>query len=360
MTLPLIRALEARFPDHAVFFSTMTETGQEAARKFMGDRGTAFFSPLDFPWVIRRVLDKLNPSALFIAETEIWPNLLYQSYRRGIPVVIFNGRISDRSFRQYRPFRFFLKNVLHCVSAFGMQTGGDAERVVEIGAPKERVFVTGNLKFDRPIIQPEEGKQRKIRTSLGLAAGRPVFVAGSTHSGEEDIVLQAFSELKQIEPSLVLILAPRHLTRLNEVISVLNRGGFLWVQRSHIPAGGFSGDVILLDTMGELEGIYGIGHLTFVGGSLVPVGGHNILEPAAFGKPVMYGFHMENFREVARIIEAEGAGLQVRDARELVEHARKLLTDRSCYERMSLAAIQAIQKNQGATKKTLHILRTYL
>lgn len=360
MTLPLIRAVEQRFPGHCLFLSTMTETGQEAARKFMGDRGTTFFFPLDLPWVTRRVLDRLKPWVLFIAETEIWPNLLCQCHGSGIPVVLFNGRISDRSLQRYRVFRFFFKEVLQCVSAFGMQTAGDAERITQIGAPRERVFVTGNLKFDRPIIQPDKGEEKKIRMSLGLAQDRPVFVAGSTHGGEEEMVLQAFRALKRIEPSLVLILAPRHLTRLNEVISVLNREGFLWVLRSRVSAGGFSGDVILLDTMGELERIYGIGGLTFVGGSLVPVGGHNILEPAAFGKPVVYGPHMENFREVVRIIEAEGAGVQVHDARELFEHARKILADRSYYDCMSRAAIRAIQKNQGAIEKTLHILKKYL
>jgi len=360
MTVPLIHAVEERFPNHRPFLSTMTETGRETAQRLLGKRRMTFFFPLDFPWITSRVLDEVNPRALFVAETEIWPNLLYQCHRRDIPVVLFNGRISDRSFRRYRSFRFFFKEVLHCVNAFGMQTENDAERIIEIGAPRKRVVITGNLKFDRPVIQPDEGETKKITASLGLAEGRPVFVAGSTHDGEEGVVLQTFRGLKQIEPALVLILAPRHLTRLNDVIAILNREGFSWVQRSRVSSEGFTGDVILLDTMGELDGMYGIGDLIFVGGSLVPVGGHNILEPAAFGKPVMYGPHMENFREVARRIEAEGAGVQVRDGRELLEQAQRLLTDRTHYGRMSRAAIRAIQRNQGALEKTLRILAAYL
>ena len=360
MTLPLIHAFEERFPGHRPLLSTMTETGRETAQRSLGTGRMTFFFPFDLPWIMSRVLDEVNPRALFVAETEIWPNLLYQCRRRDIPVVLFNGRISDRSFQRYRPFRFFFEGVLHCVSAFGMQTENDAERIIEIGAPRKRVVITGNLKFDRPVIQPDEGETRKLTVSLGLAAGRPVFVAGSTHDGEEGAVLQTFRGLKRIEPALVLILAPRHLTRLNDVIAILNREGFSWVERSRVSSEGFTGEVILLDTMGELESIYGIGDLTFVGGSLVPVGGHNILEPAAFGKPVMYGPHMENFREVARRIEAEGAGVQVRDGRELFEQAQRLLTDRFYYGCMSHAAIRAIQRNQGALEKTLRIFAKYL
>lgn len=360
MTLPLIHAVHEEFPNHRVFLSTMTETGQEAARRLLRDRGTTFFLPLDFPWTVRKVLDTLAPRAMFIAETEIWPNLLHQCQRRAIPVVLFNGRVSDRSFESYRRFRFFFKEVLRGVVAFGMQSERDAERMVEIGASPERVVVTGNLKFDRPLLHPDEEETRRVRDSLGLEEKRPVFVAGSTHRGEEEIILQAFRQLKGIEPSIVLILAPRHLERLDEVTKILDDGHFCWIRKSQIPGEGFSGEIIVLDTMGELESVYSIGSVVFVGGSLVPVGGHNILEPAAFGKPVLFGPHMENFREIARIIKAEGGGIEVRNQRELLEQIQRLLLDRSYHTRVSGAAFRTIQNNQGALRRTLQILERYL
>ncbi len=360
MTLPLIHAVRERFPQLTPIVSTMTETGQEAAERALGDRGIVFFLPLDHPWIVGRVLGALTPRALFIAETEIWPNLLHQCHRRGTPVVLFNGRISDRSFKNYRRFRFFFKDVLGGISAFGMQTERDAERIVEIGACRDRVVITGNLKFDRPVLQPTGREVGMIRSSLGLRARQAVFIAGSTHEGEEEIILQVFRQLKRFEPSLVLILAPRHLERLDEVIKTLEKGHFVWVRKSQMPTNGFSGEVILLDTMGELAKIYSIGTLIFVGKSLVSGGGQNILEPAAFGKPVIFGPHMENFREIASLMKREGGGIEIRSQKELFEAAQRLLTDRSYYTRASRAALRAIQNNQGAVQKTLQILVKYL
>ncbi len=360
MTLPLIHAVRERFPGYRLFVSTMTETAQEAAKRLLDSQTTIFFLPLDFPSTVSRVLRGLTPRALFIAETEIWPNLLYQSRKRGIPVVLFNGRISDRSFETYRRFRFFFREVLQGVAAFGMQSDRDAERIVEIGAPQDRVAITGNIKFDRPAPHIPEEVKRTIRNSLGLGQERPVFVAGSTHGGEEEIILQAFKQLKRIEPSLVLILAPRHLERVGEIIAILEGGQSSWIRKSQMPKQGFMGDVVLLDTMGELERIYSISTLVFVGKSLVPGGGQNILEPAAFGKPVIFGPHMENFREIARAMKAEGGGIEVRNQEELIEQAQRLLRDRSYYARRSQAAIRAIQDNQGATQNTLLLFERYL
>lgn len=360
MTLPLIHAVQGRFPEHHLVLSTMTETGQEAAERLLGDRGTTLFLPLDFPWTVHKVLSAVAPRVLFIAETEIWPNLLHQCERRAIPVVFFNGRISDRSFESYRRFRFFFKRVLQGVAAFGMQSERDAERIVQIGASRERVVITGNLKFDRPLRHLAKEETRAVRNSLGLGEDQPVFVAGSTHRGEEEIILRVFRQLKSIEPSIVLILAPRHLDRVEDVIKTLDQSRFRWVRKSQMPGEGCSGDVILLDTMGELERIYSIGTVIFVGKSLVPGGGQNILEPAAFGKPVIFGPHMENFREIAMVMKAEGGGIEVRSQKELFEAAERLLMDRSEYSRASQAAIRAIQNNQGAIQKTLQVFEKYL
>jgi len=360
MTLPLIHAVKKRRPTHSLSVSTMTEAGQEAAKRLQGEGITTFFFPLDLPWVVRRVLDGMAPRALFIAETEIWPNLLHECHRRGIPVVLYNGRISDRSFRNYRRFRFFFKVILRAVSALGMQSERDAERIVEIGAIPERVVVTGNLKFDRPARYPTETEIRRVRDSLGLRAEQPVFVAGSTHRGEEEILLTVYRQLKSVEPSIVLVLAPRHLDRLAEVIKLLEEVGFKWMRKSQIPHEGFSGEVILLDTMGELEAIYSVGTVVFVGKSLVPGGGHNILEPASFGKPAIFGPHMENFREIATIMKEAGGGIEVRGEDDLFQVALKLLTDRSYYSQKSQAALCAIEKNQGAIQKTVQILERYL
>jgi len=360
MTLPLIHAIRERFPEYRLLLSTMTETGHETAMRLLGDQGTVFFSPLDFSWIVRRVLGALTPRILCIAETEIWPNLLNQCRTRGTPVVMFNGRVSDRSFGNYRRFRFFFREVLQGVATFAMQSERDAERIVEIGAPRDRVVITGNLKFDRPVLHMPKEERGLMRRSLGLRERQAVFVAGSTHEGEERIVLQAFRELKRIESSLVLILAPRHLDRLDRVMRILDKGGFSWVRKSRIPSEGLSGDVVLLDTMGELEKVYSISKIVFVGRSLVPGGGHNILEPAALGKPVLFGPHMENFREVAAIMKAAGGGIEVRTEKELLEQAQRLLIDRSYYSRISQAAVRVIQKNQGAIQNTLEIIGKYL
>lgn len=360
MTLPLMDALQKRFPGRCLALSTMTETGQAVARNVMGEEGAVFFSPLDLPWCVRRVLDALAPRALFIAETEIWPNLLHECGQRGIPVVLFNGRISDRSFARYRRFRFFFKEVLRGVGAFAMQSEEDADRILRIGASPDRVVVTGNLKFDRPLRSPSVTEMEETRRSLGLQGGQVVFVAGSTHRGEEGMLVEVFRRLKGVEPSLVLILAPRHLDRLGEIVEALEASPFVWTRRTQLGGKGFSGDIILLDTMGELEKAYSIGTIVFVGGSLVPVGGHNILEPAAFGKPVIFGPYMENFRDITAVMREEGGGIQVRDSEGLYEAARDLLTERSYYGRVSRAARRAIQNNQGALQRTLRILETYL
>ncbi len=359
MSLPLVRAVRERFPAYPLFFSTMTETGQETARKMLAGQGTTFLLPLDLSWIVRRTLRTLTPRVLFVAETEIWPNLLYGCRRRAIPVVVFNGRISDRSFQNYRRFRFFFRQVLQGVAAFAMQSERDAERIVEIGAPRDRIVVTGNLKFDRPALHVSEEEKTTIRKSLGLREENTVFVAGSTHEGEESLILQAFRQLKQIEPSLLLILAPRHLERIDRVTRILEKGRFSWVCKSQISGKRFT-EVVLLDTMGDLEKIYSISTVVFVGRSLISGGGHNILEPAAFGKPVMFGPHMENFRDVVRIMKSEGGGIEVRNQKDLVEQAQRLLMDRSYYSRVSQAALRAIQNNQGATQKTLRVLEKYL
>jgi 3-deoxy-D-manno-octulosonic-acid transferase len=360
ITVPLIRAVQTRFPDHRVVLSTTTETGQDVAGRLLQDPKGVFFSPLDLPWVVRKVLNTVSPRALFIAETEIWPILLDHCRRRGVPVVLFNGRISDRSFESYRRFRFFFREVLGGVVAFGMQSQEDAERIVEIGASGHRVFVTGNLKFDRPVVYPVEAETNKIRASLGLGETQPVFVAGSTHRGEEEAVLEVFRRLKGVEPAIVLILAPRHLERIDEITRSLERDGFVWVRKSQMRGEGSPGEVILLDTIGELERLYTIGTVVFVGGSLVPVGGHNILEPVAFGKPVLFGPHMENFRDIVRIVKAEEGGVEVRDRQALFEQAQRLLVDRPYYHRVSRAARRTVQNNQGAIQKTIDLLERYL
>jgi len=360
MALPLMDAVHRRFPHFRLYLSTMTETGQQAAARLLEGKGTTFFLPLDFPWTVSRILGSLAPRALFVAETEIWPNLLRQCRRRRIPVVLFNGRISDRSFERYRRFRFFFREVIQGFAALAMQSGRDAERIIEIGASPSRVRVTGNVKFDRPIPRLTAEEAGALRAGLGIKEKQRVFVAGSTHRGEEELVLEAFRRLKQTEPSLVLILAPRHLERLGEAIKALDRGGLCWTRKSQISRDGPRADAVLLDTMGELGRIYGIGDVVFVGGSLVPVGGHNILEPAAFGKPVLFGPHMENFREVARIIKAEGGGIEIRDQGQLFEETHRLLTDRSYYRRVGRAALRTIRNNQGASQKTLEIFEKYL
>lgn len=354
--VPLVRALRARWPETEVVISTVTATGARVARARLPEAAAAFAFPLDLTGATRRALERVRPRCFIALETELWPNLLRTLATADIPAVLANGRISDRSYGRYRRVRFLFRRVLGHVALFAMQSAEDARRIISLGARPERVVVTGNLKMEAP--PGAEGGEGRWRRLLHLGAER-VWVAGSTHRGEESQVLDAFQALRSDGGDLALILAPRHPERVEEVEALVRTRGLRVVRRSRIDADP-AGDVILLDTVGELGAIYAVADVIFVGGSLVPVGGHNVIEPALHAKPVVFGPHMSNFREAAALLLGAGAGIQVLDGGELALALRALLGSEATRRERGLAAWSAVRAHQGACERTVAAVATVL
>jgi 3-deoxy-D-manno-octulosonic-acid transferase len=362
-SIPLVRRIRKEFPHRKIVLTTMTITGNEAAKTQLPEADHILFFPIDHPFILRRVLNKIQPTLLLIAETELWPNLLRACGRKGIPIVLFNGRISKKSFRGYLFFRFLFEKSLKYVSFFLMQTKEDQDRIVQIGAPSGKTRVVGNLKFDQALPSVTQEARATLAQSLGLHGREPVFIAGSTHSGEEEFLTSLSRELREVAPDLIFILAPRHLNRLEEVERMLRKESLSWIRRTALPMDQDRSDrpeVILLDTMGELMSLYGLATLVFIGGSLVPVGGHNPLEPLFFKKCVLFGPFMFNFLEISRrLIETEGA-IQVKDREDLALQMKRLLRNERVRKETGERGYQFLRKHQGATERMFEQIQPYL
>ncbi|MFQ5663682.1 MAG: 3-deoxy-D-manno-octulosonic acid transferase [Terriglobia bacterium] len=344
---PLLEELRQRFPQRKLLVSTTTRTGQEIAARRLGADATFYF-PLDFAFASRRMLAALNPALVVIAETEIWPNFLRQVRRRRARLVFVNGRISDRSFARYRFWRFFVRRVLENADLFLMQTEEDARRIRELGAPAERVAVGGNLKFDLP----PPARPAFLPALERLANGQPVVIAGSTLAAEEEQVLDALRVCRDLEgKQALLVLAPRHPERFDDVACLLAARGVPFVRRSQWGANDHRPEVVLLDTLGELAGAYAAATVAFIGGSLVPAGGHNPIEAAVWGKPLVFGPSMENFRGVARALVEAQAAFQVRSSDELGILLASLLGDPAACQRAGAAARKLVERERGAAAR---------
>ena len=356
---PLLEGLRRTWPALPLVVSTVTETGARVVReRFQGLARHRYF-PLDFPGAARRVVASIEPAFFVCMETELWPNLLRTLAARGVPAMIANGRLSDRSFARYRLVRGAMRSLLANVTVFAMQSDEDARRVIALGAPAERVVVTGNLKHE-PLPDPA-GAAELWHRLLGLSAGQPVWIAGSTHRGEDEAVLDAHRRTLAEHPGLVLVLAPRHPERVGEVMALTAKAGFTPVRRSELTGRRRDATpVIVLDTVGELAQLYTIADVVFVGGSLLPFGGHNMLEPALRGKPVLFGPYTTNFREAAVILANGGGGLVVRDAAELTTALGQLLADPDLRARRGGAAREAAASRHGAARATLDLVARYL
>ena len=352
----LVRPLKARFPGHRVFVSTTTLTGNAVARDTLRGADGVFFAPFDFTGPVVRVLDRLNPALLVLVETEIWPNLIHHARRRGARIAMINGRISPRSFPRYRRVRMLLRHVLAEVDLFLMQGDAHRARMLEMGAPPERVRVVGNLKYDA---LDEPVTPAALRRALGQDGPdpRPLWVAGSTVEGEEEAVLQAFTALRRRHPAARLVIAPRHPERFVTVADLVARTGLACARRSLLPDGGWSGGgVLVLDTLGELAQVYPLATVVFVGGSLVRAGGHNVLEPAVAGKAIIVGPHMDNFREIEEAFLAEDALVQVRDAAGLTDAVARLFADAPARDALGARAQRIVARNRGALDRTVDAL----
>jgi 3-deoxy-D-manno-octulosonic-acid transferase len=351
----LVADLKARYPRLRIFLSTTTIAGQQVARRSVQHVDAVFYFPFDFAFIVRRTLDVVNPRIFVMMETEIWPNLLRVCRRRGVKTVMINGRISSRSYPRYRLARPFFRRVLANVDCFCMQSEESARRLIDLGADASRVTVTGSLKFDSleaPTATPH-GRPRLLRF-FRMSPSRPVIVAGSTFRGEEAAVLRALSRVKKTMPAAVAILAPRQPERFPEAERIARDAGFATIRRSELPIDAEPrADVIVLDSIGELAQLYQLATVVFVGGSLVDHGGHNILEPAVVGKPIVFGPHMRNFKEIAELFVANGAAVCVQSERELDDELLALLTDPVRRAGMGAAARALVEANRGAKEKTL-------
>lgn len=352
----LVQPLKARFPGHRVYLSTTTLTGNAVARDSVRGTDGVFFAPFDFARPVARVLDRLRPALLVLVETEIWPNLIHRARAAGARVAVVNGRISPRSFPGYRRARPLLRHVLAEVDLFLMQGEAHRERMLAMGAPPERVHVVGNLKYDAVRETDAPGATRRALGQEGPGP-RPLWVAGSTVAGEEEAVLSAFTALRAVEPRARLLIAPRHPERFAAVADLAAATGLSCARRTRLPDGGWTaGDVLVLDTLGELAQVYPLATVVFVGGSLVRAGGHNVLEPAVAGRPIIVGPHMENFREIAAEFLAEDALVQVRDAAGLADAVRRLFADAAAREDLGARARGIVARNRGALDRTIDAL----
>jgi 3-deoxy-D-manno-octulosonic-acid transferase len=356
--VPLVEGIRQRWPELGIVVSTITPTGARIVAERLAGVAVHRYFPLDLPGAVRRALDAAAPRFFIAIETELWPNFLRALGRRGIPAMIANGRISDRSFRRYHRVRWLMRRVLADVRMFAMQSEEDARRIIALGAAPDRVVVTGNLKSD---LVPEERESEAVwRARLGLEPGRRLWVAGSTHRGEEAAVLDVFLHARARVPELVLLLAPRHPERAGEVEELIRAHGLAPARRSRLPQDGAVGAVVILDTVGELADLYRLADVVFVGGSLVPIGGHNVLEPAMRGKPVLFGPHTSNFREGADLLQRSGGGFVVKDGPELERELLRLLEDADLAHRTGLAARDAFAGRRGAVNATLDLIGRHL
>lgn len=348
----LVAELDRAFPDLRLLLSTTTRTGQALARERFGV-GRVFYCPLDLPWAVNAYLRALQPRLLILAETEFWPNLLGSCFRRNVPVVVVNARISDRSWPRYRRLRRQWRPILQRLARVLAQTGIDAERLRALGCDDQRVSVAGNLKFDVRAAT-ESDAARLLRAG---AHGLRFVVAGSTLDREEAALLNAWPQLLAADPNLVLILAPRHPERFSAVAALLERSAQNWLRRSEWAEGPQlkPGQIVLLDTIGELASVYSLAAVAFVGGSLVPAGGHNPLEPAQFAVPIVMGSHYANFRAIADALLARQA-LEIATREDFPDKMIALLKDRAAAEAMGARAKQVFDQRAGATARCIEAI----
>lgn len=357
---PLVERIRKELPQHALVVSTVTLTGQKLARDlFRTQAAQVVYFPFDWRWSVRRALKAISPAVVVVMETELWPNFLRECKARAIPVALVNGRISRKSFGRYLQIRFFLRRVLGCLSLAVMQSEKDAARIRELGMKEEKVFSAGNLKFEAVAAD----KNTDLKQRFGLQAEVPLVLAASTHAPEEKVVIESFKRLRENVKEARLMIAPRHPERFNEVAELVEASGLSWARRTNAPTReDTSATVILLDTIGELTSVYSHASVVFVGGSIVDRGGHNVLEPAAHGVPVVTGAHTHNFHAIVDLLNEADAIVQLPpvDGDEAVtalsEALRSLLVDAEWRRELGDRAKQLVAANQGATERTMKLI----
>ncbi len=357
---PLVKELHRRHPTHRFVVSTATDTGRDAVEQRLAGIAEHLYAPIDFPWAVSRTVARLRPALYVFIETELWPNLLRHLSTLDVPTIMINGRLSSASFArlQWRPVKSFYRSVLRSMRLCLMQSDRDAERIISLGADPGSVRRTGNIKFDQPL--PTEAERTVTRATFGIEEDAPLLIGGSTHPVEEEQLVEAYVSVLSRHPSARLLLAPRHIERA-EAVEAMVRGRGLSVSRRSAAAHGSAFDgvkrqVIILDSRGELALIYQEATVAFVGGTLVPIGGHNLLEPASWAKPVLFGPYTDHCVEIADLLTQAGGGRRVTSVGELTEGFLHLIEQRDERIRMGQAAQSVVRQNQGALQATVEAI----
>jgi 3-deoxy-D-manno-octulosonic-acid transferase len=357
----LLREMKTVMPEATFVLSVMTEQGMAVARKQMAAEAKIIYAPLDLAGVAGRVMKRLRPAVYICLETELWPNILFQAHALGVKLLLLNGRMSERSFNRYRLFPKFMHGLLRQFSFLSVIDEIDAERYRRLGAPTEKVLVNGNAKYDFAPESCTSEIQDRYRAILELTK-QPLLVAGSTHTGEEEILLEVFRSLRKSEAGkkLLWIVAPRHLHRVPEVAGIFNREGIGFDLFSDVQAHGRRAEVVLVDVIGELAGIYSVATMVFCGGSLVERGGHNVMEAAVCGKPVFFGPSMKDFADAAQLLESARVGFQVRSTGEMTQKMQYLLDNREEYNLVCRRAREIALRQQGSARRQAQLVKKIL
>ncbi len=360
--VPLIHAMHERYPWALIMVSTITETGREVVQERLPGVAHHCYFPLDWPWVVRRYVENMRPAVFIVVETELWPNVLRYLSSHGVPTILVNGRLSSRSFDRYLWVRSFMAQIVSMMSLILVQSERDQDRFVKLGVSPERIQCTGSMKFDQADsknVQPVDHTLDTIRT---IERDEEWIIAGSTHPEEELMLLRIFQEISRVHPQVNLLLAPRHVERANKLEQTVRNLGIRVFRRTkmgnHNEVPGPR--VMILDTRGELAQVYKLASLTFVGGTLVPMGGHNLLEPARWAKPVYFGPYTDHCQEIATLLIDSGGGVQVQNEKELLASFMRGLNDPEWRERMGHAAKGVVQKNQGVVQRNLDLISRFI
>lgn len=364
----IVEKIDREFPDCENFISTLTNTGFSVAKRIFTGKDVLYF-PFDLSWIAKKVINKINPSYIILIELEIWPNFLIAAYKKNIPVIIVNGRISNKSYKAYRAISSISKSFYNSLAnernVYCARTELDAQRFCNLGIPKKQVFVTGTMKYDNIPTDIDENVKNELANLFHISAKDIVLIGGSTHEGEEEILLKIYKKLVPTYTNLKLIIAPRHIERTKDVARLIKSMGFAPLLRTEIKGQKFQWQngkkiVILLNTVGELSKIYSLSNIVFIGKSLVPLGGQNMLEPAGLGKPVIFGPHSFNFKEEAGLLLQNNAAKMVNTGEELLNAIEDFIKDPRKAEEMGLRARKAVNEKRGATEKNMEIIRGIL
>ncbi len=355
-SVELVKTLRKSIPHRKIFFSVSTATGFDEARNRLADETEyIFFYPYDILFVVKKVLRKVSPSLFILVESDIWPTFLLELKKMNVPAVLVNARLSSSSFAGYKRLSWIMKPVLNSFCRICVQSDEQGKRFVQIGVKSEKICITGNMKFDQKVNQVSIKNVESIRKSLAIPENKKIFLAGSTHPGEESILLESFVRLHSTFSDLVLVIAPRNPDRADEVCRMASDSGLV-VKKMNQEKSVFP-NVVVIDTMGVLGNLYAVAHAAFVGGSLVPFGGHNPLEPAAFAKPIIFGPDMSDFPEISRMLLHAGGAIEVRNTEHIIQTVQEFLTDPIKTREIGKNAFEVFEANQGAVEKTVAVIK---